>query len=908
MQVCYRHTTKYVTILLMINFGKFGGILDKAKRFKGKNQCLSFLIPFLMICVLFTIMGIYPLGKRTILTVDLYHQYMPFIYEFRAKLLEGRSIFYSWNGGLGNEYYAAFANYVASPLNLLCIFFPYKALPVFAAFVTALRSGLASLFMGMYLSKLENKRYDLVTVCFGCCYALCGWFLTDFWNLMWCDAYMLLPLICLGLLYLIRDGKYGLYISTLAICIISNYYAGYMVCLFLIFFSVVSYFAFMPKEEIGFKSFFASAGRFALGSAIAGSISSVVVIPTYIILQNSSATGDTFPVEFTPTGNLFDFLGRLMVGANPNIRSGLANVSCGVITVLMLPLFFMATKKTGITLRKKIGLGFMLLFLYLSFSMKTLNFIWHGFHYPNQIPYRQSYMMSFVLVIIAYQTIRVLKTFTREQITGVCVGAGVFLVLYEKFGTGEEGYIQIGLTLLFLIVQSLVLRAIVLSEVTKAKVLELILAITMIFEIFVSSGSTIGMVAAHESFTSYDFYGKNRHAIHEYALAVEGSSGHNNFERTELYPNNICNIQSVYDVKGLSIFSSTAREGLVKYMRNFGFHNNGINGLRNPGLTRVTATLLGIRNQATIQSTQSIPLLFPLVSDKGDFKVYENEDCLSVGYMTSTDIVGYEPNEAITDVFNKTNNWVRSMGVEADVYLPLTPVSSDESNITCNGRVGNSITYNMTAGSKASYTLTCYNASMGSDVYVYADSSKGGRVTIKRGDEVVASYEIRSYQIIFLGTYDGTPLSATITYNESPSGTLHTYMYELNQPGYEQMVNILSSRQLEVTSYTDTSLEGVVDAGQGGFLFLTIPYSEGFTLMVDGKNAELIPVQNALCGVYLDAGVHNISLKYQPRAFVPSLIISIVGLVIFGLVMLKSRLNKASVIEKKESSLDEKED
>ncbi|MCQ2515997.1 MAG: YfhO family protein [Saccharofermentans sp.] len=848
-------------------------------------------------------MGIYPLGSRTILTVDLYHQYMPFIYEFRAKLLEGRTLFYSWNSGLGNEYYAAFANYVASPLNLLCVFFPYKTLPVFVAFLTALRAGLASLFMGMFLTKIESKRYDLVTVCFGCAYALCGWFLTDFWNIMWCDAYMLLPLICVGLLSLIREGKYGLYVISLAICIASNYYAGYMVCIFLVFFAVVSYFVFLPSESISIKTFGISAGRFAFGSIVAGAISAVVVLPTYIILQNSSATGDEFPVDFNPTGNLFDFLGRLMVGANPNIRSGLANVACGVIVALMLPLFFMASKKSGITIRKKIGLGFMLLFLYLSFSMKTLNFIWHGFHYPNQIPYRQSYMMSFILVIIAYMTIRVLKSFSKEQITSVCVGAGFFLILYEKFGTGEEGYIQIGLTLLFLIIQSFVLNYIISSDVSKSSVLELILAITMLFEMLVSTGCTIGLVAAHESFTSYDFYGKNRRLIHEYAMAVEGTSGHQRFERTELYPNNICDIQSVYDVKGMSIFSSTAREGFVKYLRNFGFHNNGINGFRNPGMTRVTATILGVRNQATIENTQNIPLLFPLVADKSeDVRIYENPDALAVGFMTSRDIVSYSPNPAITDVFNKTNDWVRSMGVQADVYSPLNPVSSDESNIVCNGRVGNAITYNMTAGSQATYTLTCYSATMGSDVYAYADSSKGGRVTIKSGDVIVASYELRSYQIIYLGQFDGTPLSATITYNESPAGTLHAYMYELNVSGYEQMVRELSTNQLEVTSYTDSTLVGVVDAGEGGFLFLSIPYSEGFTLTVDGQEAELVPVQDALCGVYLDSGIHEISLSYIPRGFYGSLGISCAGLAILAALQIKAMINSSV---KKEHSVNE---
>lgn len=865
--------------------------MSKLAGFFGNLKLLSFAIPFLTVVVVFILMGVYPAGTKTILTVDLYHQYLPFIYELRAKILEGRSLFYSWNSGLGNEFYAVFANYCASPLNLLALLFPYKTLPVFVALVTAVRAGLASLFMALLLSHIDSRKYDLITVCFGMTYALCGWFLTDFWNIMWCDAYMLLPLVCLGLLRLMEEGKYNLYVITLAVLITSNYYAGYMVCIFLVFFSVVMYFAFMPKEALGPKSFFASAGRFALGSIVAGAMSAVVVIPTYLILQHSSATNDTFPVDFNPTGNLFDFLGRFLVSANPNIRDGMANVTCGTVAVLLLPLFFMAASSSGITLRKKIGFGFMLLFLYLSFTTKTLNFIWHGFHFPNQIPYRQSYMMSFIIVLMAFMTIRVLKTFTRGQLAAVCVGAGVFLMLYEKFGSGNEGYQQIGLSLLFLLIQSLVLRAIVMSPRGRGLVLQLVITITMIVESFTATAFMIGRVAEHEGFTGYEFYGKNRQIIHDHAQALEGSYGHNNFERTELYPNFICDIQSVYDVKGMSIFSSTARESFIKYMRSFGFHNNGINGIRNAGMTRVTATLLGVRGQSTIQNTQSIPLLFDEAGTSGDVTFYDNPDALAVGFMTSDDVVRYEPADAIGDIFVKTNNWVRSMGVEADVYLPVDAYSSEESGVTFTGRAGNSLTYSINnAGSSSSYTVTCSEADIGSDVYIYADSSKGGRVKICEGGVTTAEYEIRSYQTIFLGRFDGQPLSATITYNESPAGSLHVYTYELNVPGYEQMVDTLSRRRFIVTSYDDDTMIGSIDAGNGGFMLMTIPYTEGFSLKVDGEEAELVAVQDALCGIYLGPGEHSIVLQYSPAGFAQSLFVSIAGIVALVAINLIKRI------------------
>ena len=874
----------------MFNWGK---TKEKVKGFFLNLRFFSFIFPVVIVILVFAMLGVYPAGTKTMLTVDLYHQYMPFIYELRAKILEGRSILYSWDSGLGNEYYAVFANYCASPLNLLAVFFPYKALPVFVALITALRAGLASLFMTLLLSRIDYRKYDLLTCCFGVAYALCGWFLTDFWNIMWCDAFVLLPLICLGLLKLFTERKYTLYILSLALTITSNYYSGYMICIFLVFFSVVMYFAFTDKDDITTGSFFACAGRFALGSLIAGAISAVITVPTYLILQHSSATGDEFPLDFAPTSNLFDFLGRFLVSANPNIRDGMANVACGTVAVLMLPLFFMASSSSGITLRKKIGFGFMLVFMYMSFSTRTLNFIWHGMHFPNQIPYRQSYMLSFLVVLIAFMTIRVLKTFTPGQIASVCVSAGVFLLLYEKFGTGNEGYQQIGLSVLFLIIQSVILSKIVKSDSSESTVLMWVLTISMLAESVTAAAFTIGRVSEHEGFTGYEFYGKNRAVIHDYALEAEMAEGHNRFERTELYPNFICDIQSVYDVKGMSIFSSTARESFVKYMRNFGFHNNGINGLRNAGLTRVTASVLGIRTFAAIQETSSLPGFHSGSETVNGVSFYDNPDALSVGFMTNPDIITYDPSSVGGDVFVKTNNWIRAMGVEADVYLPIDAYSVEQTGLTFTGRTGNSFTYNVTnSGSESSFTITVDNADIGADVYIYADCSKGGHVKISTGGADTANYEIRSFQTIYLGEFTGVPITVTVDYNNTPAGTLHVYTYELNQEGYEEAISYLGQRQLNVTYYDDNTLRGIIDAGDGGFMLLTIPYAEGFRLTVDGKESELVSVGDALCGVYLDAGTHEVSLHYVPEGFTESLFVSVAGITAFVAVTAYGRIRR----------------
>ena len=48
--------------------------------------------------------------------------------------------------------------------------------------------------------------------------------------LSWLDAMALLPLVALGLQRLVKENKSLLYILSLAVTVVANYYTGFMVC------------------------------------------------------------------------------------------------------------------------------------------------------------------------------------------------------------------------------------------------------------------------------------------------------------------------------------------------------------------------------------------------------------------------------------------------------------------------------------------------------------------------------------------------------------------------------------------------------------------------------------------------------------------------------------------------------
>ena len=168
----------------------------------------------------------------------MYHQYAPFFSEFRHKLAEGGSLLYSWDIGLGVNFAALYAYYLASPLNWLLILCPGKYVIEFMTAAIVLKIGLAGLSFTWYLRKRSGVT-DFGACFFGIFYALSGYMAAYSWNIMWLDCIVLFPLILLGLEQLVREKKGLLYCISLALSILSNYYISIMICIFMVIYFAV---------------------------------------------------------------------------------------------------------------------------------------------------------------------------------------------------------------------------------------------------------------------------------------------------------------------------------------------------------------------------------------------------------------------------------------------------------------------------------------------------------------------------------------------------------------------------------------------------------------------------------------------------------------------------------------------
>ena len=82
---------------------------------------------------------------------------------------------------------------------------------------------------------------------------------------------------------------------------------------------------------------------------------------------------------------------------------------------------------------------------------------------------------------------------------------------------------------------------------------------------------------------------------------------------------------------------------------------------------------------------------------------------------------------------------------------------------------------------------------------------------------------------------------------------------------------------VEITNCENT-VKGTISLAEPKLLATQIPYSEGWTVTVDGREAELLNVNTMFCGVMLDEGEHTIEFNYVTPNAGLSLLLTAAGI------------------------------
>lgn len=846
---------------------------------RNKLILAAFCLPVILMLLAFLVMGIYPAGENQIAVIDMYHQYVPFLGELQAKLQSGGSLFYTWNGAGGSDFWNLLAYYGASPLNLILVLFPKKFLMEGVTLILLLKIGLAGSTMAVYLRAIvwekDKRSADISLVGFATLYALCSYVMAYYWCIMWMDAVALLPLCILGL-HKILDGRSGVFYTVcLALVVFINYYMAIMVCIFILFYYPVLYFIKVQGESAG--HFFKTTGR-AVGYSLLGVLmSAVMLLPTWLSMQSTYYISADMPEKTELYNDLLDILNQMLPNAELTYREGLPNLYCGMFVVILLVFYWISRT---IPLREKLLNGAFLVFLIFSLNINKLDFIWHGFHFPNQLPYRYTFMICFLLIAMAYQVFQRVDEIRVNHLWILLAAGGGYYLLAQKILTEHikdlDLFVYSGLAWLALYVAILILY----KKGRLPKNLLLILTVILLTcEMASNTCTSIDQVGT----TQRSNYYANEADIAKLVKKTEGTD--DRFGRTEMNDNYILNCPAMYHYKGISQFSSSLNANATALMENIGVEGAPDKNRFNYNQTDpVTNAMLNIRYLIG----KNLPIDdsdFKQIAKSGNSRLYESTYPLSIGYMTADTIRTW--NYEQENPFMVLDDYVRAVTQNkyTSVFTEIEPVDVSAANIELSSTGDGMWDSTLKNETKKSKTILTYQAQQAGKQYLFIEADDADAITVsqeKKDDKIEIRNDCGS--IVNLGEMDsGTEFTVTIEYKEGKGGSVVSHVCTMDEAVWQDAYKMLSASMLDVTDYGDSCLKGTINVQEDGVFVTSVPYEAGWKLKVDGHTREINElIGGAWISTSLSAGEHQIELSFRPPGLIAGLLITLasIGLLI----------------------------
>ena len=174
----------------------------------------------------------------------------------------------------------------------------------------------------------------------------------------------------------------------------------------------------------------------------------------------------------------------------------------------------------------------------------------------------------------------------------------------------------------------------------------------------------------------------------------------------------------------------------------------------------------------------------------------------------------------------------------------------------------------------------------GKQVYVYLPNRV--KELVVTTPEFVKTYTTFTDHLYVIESCDGQD-DASLEAQISDGGTQSATVYTCPDALEEEVVQALSKSVLENVRAFGNTLSGTITADRDGELVITVPYDKSWSCYVDGVKTQPDCIGEALTGLPLTKGDHEIRMTYMPDGILPGLGISASCLLLMILSVLYER-------------------
>ena len=809
-----------------------------------------------VIGLIYMLQKVSPFGNHSLLTIDFYHQYGPMMAELYNRVLNGSNLIYSFNMGMGLPFFRNFFNYLSSPFNIVLFLFKHKDLLTAYSIIIGLKAVLSAGTMSYYLNNKFKKNYMFIAL--SILYAFCAYFTAYYWNIMWLDGLVMLPLVAYGIELLVNKNKILFYAISLVIMLFANYFIGFMICIFSVLYFIC--YLIIKTDKFDFKYIFKKCLYFGLASLLAGGICAIFLIPMYFALRSISATNDIFPKSQYYAFTFKDFIFNHFSGVGSTVlKSGITtapNISVGVLPIALLIIFIINPK---IDIKIKLCYIWFLIILVLSNIMAPLDFIWHAFHVPNDLPYRYSFIYSFIMIILSAYSIDKIKN-VKSLYMGIIYVIMLIFITVMKYSDYENinddmilmNYVIITISYLCYIIYHYF------NKYSKYALIFMMLTAGLECVMVVNNNWNIDQ-DMNSFYSDYD------------SISKDNDKDIYRLEKDDILT---FNDPSWYDYYGMVTFSSMEYYNMAVMQYYLGMPGNEINSYYYRQNTPIYDMMFNLKYIIGDVKGNNYDLFY----EDNDTYVYRNKYNLGLMFGVSDKVKNWENNFQNVplnqnDFIYKTTD-ISDVLKEVDYISEIVYTDDDKSIVKYDIKNINDMIYLYPTSYNIDFIVVNNTLYYVNDNYQYVNDYSNIQIY---------NYESYNERFIISEYCNNSDIDIYVAYSAYYRDEFN--IYKIDNDKLNDVYDILSKKKVDITYFSENYIKGEYTALNDEVIYTSIPYDDGWEVYIDGIKQDSFDIGGALLGFDISSGKHIIELKYRIPYINVGLVISLLslgGLVIFN--------------------------
>lgn len=845
------------------------------------KKVLGYILPPVAVLVLlgwcFSFVEMYPFGDKTIAWCDLRQQSVPLYMQLKDIFKGNQGIFLNMQNAAGMNMWGVIFYYMASPFTLLTLLVKNEDMYCFMNVLIALKMATAAFTANIFLQKSYTKLKFAFSFPLSMMYAFCGYGFIFYQNHMWLDIMYMFPLLMLGFDRLMRKKKPIMYMITLSVCLILNFYLGYMLVFFAILFMGL-FIAYKKTKTHGTSTLF------VISSIISGVTAAVVLLPCFI--------------QYLGSGRTKNFIENMQ---SIKFISDIPTILPLILLNSFIPAVLLICLLVGD--KKNVRVKFLLIMYALMLVpvfIEPINKMWHTGDYM-AFSGRYTFITIFLSIILCAlyikpHIIRNQEKYTSNVSVFWCIALLALAIFCNVFS--NKYYLADGGTIAAYGAGGLYSNNNALYGIlTFCSVAVLIYALAFIFyRKFKINTSVFSVILVFLVFTEATFF------FNVYCASVTDLTPKSSYsDITDLSGKLPKDDDEFYRVKSeekyfddclmggigfnsLSHYTSITDKDFMYMAQYMGYSNVWLKSQSN-GSTSLCDAIFS--NKYTLTKIKTIPNIY----SNDSFTLVENNNFLPLGILTDTDLSQFENLDHDSDradiqeyiysgVYGE-NGFVTKYDFDTMNDCQIIHWYDDEDNtenedyimkVKLNSnRTTGEIVYNIHVDGKQKLyfdvftqphnelSMDCFGAF---DVYCnenmickeYPTDNKDG--------------------LLLLGEFTDTDVCVRLVVNK----TFKYRYFNLFSTDEQKLEENIANTQTLGLKYKGGKIYGDYNLDSEKWCLISIPYKDCYNLKVNGKKCDYQPVFDDMVAVKLPAGSGNISLTSSPKGFKLSAILSLCGL------------------------------